>query len=220
MLGGGFPSGHVVLVTGLPGTGKTCLALQFLLEGVRRGEKGIFLSLEEEVPALLETARQFGWSVDGAVEHGMLKILRLDPKETRQSLHRIQGELAHELSSLGARRIVVDSVSLLNMLSDDEPSRRATLFALAAACRASGATTVLTAEADPVHAEVSRDGLSEYVADGVVVLGYRTAVDGHRVGLALRILKMRRTGHARTVQPYSIGPSGLFVDAKAVDLGG
>jgi KaiC/GvpD/RAD55 family RecA-like ATPase len=53
-----------------------------------------------------------------------------------------------------------------------------------------------------------------------VVLGYRTAVDGHRVGLALRILKMRRTGHARTVQPYSIGPSGLSVDAKAVDLGG
>jgi len=220
MLGGGFPSGHVVLVTGLPGTGKTCLALQFLLEGARRGEKGVFLSLEEEVPALLETARQFGWPVDGAVDRGQLKIVRLDPKETRQSLHRIQGELAHELTSLGARRIVVDSVSLLNMLSDDEPSRRATLFALAAACRASGATTVLTAEADPLHAEVSRDGLSEYVADGVVVLGYRTAVDGHRVGLALRILKMRRTGHARTVQPYSIGPNGLAVDAKAVDLGG
>jgi len=150
----------------------------------------------------------------------MLKVLRVDPKETRQSLHRIQGELGHELTSLGARRIVVDSVSLLNMLSDDEPGRRATLFALAAACRASGATTVLTAEADPLHAEVSRDGLSEYVADGVVVLGYRTAVDGHRVGLALRVLKMRRTAHARTVQPYTIGPNGLSVDAKAVDLGG
>jgi len=220
MLGGGFPGGHVVLVTGLPGTGKTCLALQYLLEGTRRGEKGVFLSLEEDVPQLLETARQFGWSVDAAVDRGLLKVVRLDPKETRQSLHRIQGELAHELTSLGARRIVVDSVSLLNMLSDDEPSRRSTLFALAAACRASGATTVLTAEADPLHAEVSRDGLSEYVADGVVVLGYRTAVDGHRVGLALRVLKMRRTAHARTVQPYSIGPSGLSVDAKAVDLGG
>ena len=220
MLGGGFPAGHVVLVTGLPGTGKTCFALQFLLEGARRGEKGVFLSLEEDVPQLLETARQFGWTVDPAVDRGLLKVVRLDPKETRQSLHRIQGELAHELTSLGARRIVVDSVSLLNMLSDDEPSRRGTLFALAAACRASGATTVLTAEADPLHPEVSRDGLSEYVADGVVVLGYRTAVDGHRVGLALRVLKMRRTSHARTVQPYAIGSNGLSVDAKAVDLGG
>ncbi len=220
MLGGGFPAGHVVLVTGLPGTGKTCFALQFLLEGVRRGEKAVFLSLEEDVPPLLETARQFGWPVDDAVAKGLLKVVRLDPKETHQSLRRIQGELGGELSSLGARRIVLDSVSLLNMLSDDEPSRRATLFALAAACRASGATTVLTAEADPLHAEVSRDGLSEYVADGVVVLGYRTAPDGHRVGLALRVLKMRRTSHARSVQPYAIGPNGIAVDAKAVDLGG
>ena len=220
MLGGGFPSGHVVLVTGLPGTGKTCFGLQFLMAGVAAGERGVFLSLEEDVAPLLESARQFRWPVDAAVNGGTLKVLRIDPKETRQSLHRIQGELGKELMSLGAKRIVVDSVSLLNMLSDDESGRRATLFALAAACRASGATTVLTAEADPVHAEVSRDGLSEYVADGVVVLGYRTAVDGHRVGLALRILKMRRTGHARSVQPYAIGPNGLSVDAKAVDLGG
>ncbi len=220
MLGGGFPSGHVVLVTGLPGTGKTCLGLQFLLAGAARGEKGVFLSLEEDVDPLLESARQFGWPVDAALAAGTFKVLRLDPKETRQSLHRIQGELGKELSGLGAQRIVLDSVSLLNMLSDDEPGRRVTLFALAAACRAAGATTLLTAEADPAHPDVSRDGLSEYVADGVLLLGYRTGADGHRVGLALRVLKMRRTAHVRTVQPYLIGPSGLAVDAKAVDFGG
>jgi circadian clock protein KaiC len=219
MLGGGFPTGHVVLVTGLPGTGKTCFGLQFLFAGAARGEKGVFLSLEEDAAPLLESARQFQWPVDAAVEKGLVKVLRLDPKQTHQSLHRIQGELGKELTSLGARRIVLDSVSLLNMLSDDEPSRRTTLFALAGACRDAGATTVLTAEADPLHPEVSRDGLSEYVADGVVLLGYSTNPDGHRVGLALRVLKMRRTAHVRTVQPYAIGPNGLAVDAKAVDFG-
>ena len=220
MVGGGFPAGHVVLVTGLPGTGKTCFGLQFLMAGVAKGEKGVFLSLEEDVAPLLESARQFRWAVDIAVSGGTLKVLRIDPKEARQSLHRIQGELGKELSALGAQRIVVDSVSLLNMLSDDESGRRATLFALAAACRETGATTVLTAEADPIHPEVSRDGLSEYVADGVLLLGYRTAADGHRVGLSLRVLKMRRTAHLRTVQPYTIGPNGISVDAKAVDFGG
>lgn len=218
MLGGGFPSGHVVLVTGLPGTGKTCFALQFLLAGAARGERGVFLSLEEDVPQLLESARQFGWPVDAAVEKSLLKVVRLDPRETRRSIQRIQGELAKELTNLKAQRIVLDSVSLLNMLADDEPNRRETLFALAKACRDAHATTVLTAEADPIHPEVSRDGLSEYVADGVVVLGYSTGADGRRVGLSLRVLKMRRTAHARTVQPYVIGPKGLVVDAKAVDF--
>ncbi len=220
MVSGGIPSGHVVLVTGLPGTGKTCFGLQFLMAGAADGEKGVFLSLEEDVAPLLESARQFHWPVDDAVSHGTVKILRIDPKETRQSLHRIQGELGRELTNLAARRIVVDSVSLLNMLSDDESGRRSTLFALAAACRESGATTVLTAEADPLHPEVSRDGLSEYVADGVILLGYRTGADGHRVGLSMRVLKMRRTSHVRTVQPYSIGANGIVVDAKAVDFGG
>ena len=220
MLGGGFPSGHVVLVTGLPGTGKTCFGLQYLLAGAAHGERGVFLSLEEDVAPLLETARQFHWPVDAALKDGTLQVLRIDPKETRQSLHRIQGELGKELTALKAHRIVVDSVSLLNMLSDDEASRRQTLFALAAACREAGATTVLTAEADPIHPEVSRDGLSEYVADGVILLGYRTGADGHRVGLALRVLKMRRTAHVRTVQPYAIGVAGIAVDAKAVDFGG
>lgn len=219
MLGGGLPAGHVVLVTGLPGTGKTCLALQFVLEGVQRGEKGVYLSLEEDVPQLVESARQFGWGIDAALEKGLLTIVRLDPKETKQGIHRIEGELGHELLQLKPKRIVLDSVSLLNMLADSEPGRRSTLFALAAACRATGATTLLTAEADPLHPEVSRDGLSEYVADGVVVLGYRTASDGHRVGLALRVMKMRRTNHVRSFQPYTIGPTGLVVDAKAVDLG-
>jgi KaiC/GvpD/RAD55 family RecA-like ATPase len=219
MLGGGLPNGHVVLVTGLPGTGKTCFGLQFLLSGAAKGEAGVYLSLEEESPALLASAREFGWPIDAAVAAGTVKVLRIDPKQTHQNLQRIQSDLGKELKSLAPKRVVVDSVSLLNMLSDDEPSRRATLFGLAAACRDSGATTVLTAEADPLHPAVTRDGLSEYIADGVVLLGYSTGEDGRRVGLSLRILKMRRTAHARTVQPYQIGPGGITVDAKAIDFG-
>lgn len=219
MLHGGIPKGHVVLLTGLPGTGKTCLALQFLLTGVARGEKGLFLSLEEEVSALSESAKGFGWPIEPALAEKKLTLLRLDPKETKGNLHRIQSDLPKELASMHLSRIVVDSVSLLNMLSDDEPSRRATLFALAAACRGAGATVIFTAEADPVHPEVTRDGLAEYVADGVILLGYSRGADGQKIGLALRILKMRRTAHARSVQPYAIRGNGLEVDAQAVDFG-
>ncbi len=219
MLGGGLPAGHVVLVTGLAGTGKTCFGLQFLFAGLAQGEKGLFLSLEEDARALTDSAKQFGWPVEDALAKQTLRFFRLDPKETDRNLHRIQSDLPKELASYGVKRIVVDSVSLLNMLSDTEAGRRNTLFTLAAACRAAGATTVFTAEANPLHPETSRDGLSEYVADGVILLGYSTAQDGHRVGLSLRILKMRRTAHVRSVQPYAITATGLRVDAKAVDFG-
>ncbi len=219
MLHGGVPQGAVLLVSGLPGTGKTCLGLGFLAEGLRRGEPGVFLSLEEEIDMLLETSRQFGWPFDAAVSEGTLKLLRLDPRETHQSLKRIQGELGADLRKLGAKRIVVDSVSLLEMLCENEVARRETLFALAGACRGAGATTVLIAEADPQHPEVTRDGLAEYVADGVILLGYSQTADGRRVGLSARILKMRRTHHVRSSQPYTIGPHGIEVDANAVDFG-
>jgi KaiC/GvpD/RAD55 family RecA-like ATPase len=78
---------------------------------------------------------------------------------------------------------------------------------------------VFTAEADPLHPGVSRDGLSEYVADGVILLGYSTAAEGRRIDLSLRILKMRRTDHARSVQPYWIRADGIEVDAQAIDFG-
>ncbi|MCI4370921.1 MAG: RAD55 family ATPase, partial [Thermoplasmata archaeon] len=93
MLGGGLPAGHVVLVTGLPGTGKTCFGLQFLFAGAARGEPGVYLSLEEEEPALLASARQFGWPVEAAVKAGHVKVMRLDPKQTHQNLQRIQSDL-------------------------------------------------------------------------------------------------------------------------------
>src|SRR6202142_3568246 len=149
MLKGGLPNGHVVLVTGLPGTGKSCLGLQFLMTGVARGETGVFLSLGEDEPALLASGRQFGWPMDEAVAKGLLKIVRLDPKETKSNLQRIQGNLGKELAQANAKRIVVDSVSLLNMLSDDEPGRRQVLFSFAAAGRGAGAPTLLTTKADP-----------------------------------------------------------------------
>jgi circadian clock protein KaiC len=219
MLQGGIPAGHLVLVTGLPGTGKTTLALQFLFAGIARGERGIFLSLDEDAESLMASARGFGLPIDAAMTDGRFEVLRLDPQETKQNIHRLQGEFVADLRRRGAQRLVVDSVSLLHMLSEDETGRRTTLFALASACREAGLTAIFTAEADPLHPEVSRDGLSEYIADGVLVLGYTRDNDGRRISLALRILKMRRTAHTRTVQPYAITARGIEVNAKAVDFG-
>jgi circadian clock protein KaiC len=218
MLNGGYPAGHMVLVVGPPGVGKTCLSLQFLMDGLARGEKGLYLSLEEDVAALQATATQFRWPLEEGMKKGLVKVVKLDAHDANRALTRIQGELPRELLAMAPRRMVVDSVSLLNMLAADKVSRRNVLFALTHACRAAGATTLLTAEADPRNPGTSRDGLSEYVADGVLVLGPTEDTASHSAGLQIRVLKMRRTAHVRTRQPYAIGASGITVDAHAKDF--
>jgi KaiC/GvpD/RAD55 family RecA-like ATPase len=219
MLGGGVPAGHVVLVLGTPGVGKTCLALQFLTAGVLRGEKGLYLSLEEESEALLASAAQFRWPLPDAARKGLLKLVRLDPQDANNALKRIKSQLPDELKSFGPKRIVVDSVSLLSALAPDDVERRNVLFALTRLCRQVGATTLLTAEANPLAPEVSRDGLGEYVADGVLLMTAIEDPKAHQAGLVVKVLKMRRTAHTRTRQPYIIGPKGIEVDARAVELG-
>jgi KaiC/GvpD/RAD55 family RecA-like ATPase len=220
MLNGGFPAGHVVLVLGPPGVGKTCFSLQFLSEGLARGEKVLYLSLEEEVEALLAAAAQFHWPLAEGVRKGSVKMVKLEPQDANNELKRIKSQLPNEIKAFGPRRIVVDSVSLLAALAPDEVERRNLLFVLAKMFRQVGATTILTAESNPLAPEISRDGMGEYVADGVVLLTPTEDPAAHRAGLAMKVLKMRRTAHVRTRQPYKIGPRGIEADARAVDFGG
>lgn len=220
MLQGGFPQGHVVLVLGTPGVGKTCLALQFASAGALRGEKTLYLSFEEEPEALLAAAAQFGWSLSEAMKKGTLKLVRIDPQDANNALKRIRSQFPLEVQAFGPRRIVIDSISLLSSLAPDEVERRSLLFTMARMCRQTGATTLMTAEANPLAPEVSRDGLGEYVADGVLLLFPTEDPQAHRAGLAVKVLKMRRTAHTRTRQPYRFGARGIEVDAKAVDFGG
>jgi len=219
MLKGGFPQGHVVLVLGPPGVGKTTMGLQFISDGLAKEEKGLYLSLEEEVSALEAEGRQFSWPIGDALHKGKLKMVKLDPRQARDSMKRIMSELPRELEDWKPKRIVIDSVSLLSLLADGEAQRREALFEIGNACRKCGATTLMIGESDPLHPQASRDGLSEYVADGVILLNYQDDPDRRRVGLVLQVVKMRRTVHARTRQPYTIGSRGIEVDAKAVDLG-
>jgi KaiC domain protein len=218
MLRGGFPVGHVVVVLGPAGAGKTCFGLQFIANGLARDERGLYISLEEDVSALMATAKQFSWPLEDGVKRGKLKVVRLEPRQANSSMKRIAGELPRDLEEWKPKRIVIDSVSLLCLLASGDEQRRQTLFELATACRNCGATTVMIAESDPVNTGTSRDGLSEYVADGVILLNYQAEADKRQIDLVMRVVKMRRTAHVRTRQPYIIGPHGIEVDSKAVDL--
>jgi KaiC domain protein len=215
MLQGGLPENHIVVVMGSFGTGKTTFGLQFLLEGLRNNEPCIFISLEEDKESITKNAFSFGWDLTEALDKKKLGLFKLEPSDAKSTITRIKSELPKFVKSFGAKRVVVDSVSLLNMMFSDDNDRRSNLFNLCQLLRSTGATTLLTAEVKDDNPRSSRDGLAEYTADGVLLLQSDENREGGEVQLTIRILKMRRTAHSRRVKPYSITDKGIVVHAGA-----
>lgn len=215
MLQGGLPENHIVTVMGSFGTGKTTFGLQFLMEGLKEDQPCIFISLEEDKDSILKNAASFGWDLSGPLDTKKLGLFKLEPSDAKNTVLRIKSELPKFIKSFGAKRVVLDSVSLLNMMFSDESERRSNLFNLCQLLRSTGATSLLTAEVKDENPRSSRDGLAEYTADGVLLLQSEESKEGGEIQLTIRILKMRRTGHSRRVKPYSITDKGITVHAGA-----
>jgi KaiC domain protein len=215
MLQGGFPENHIVVLMGSFGTGKTTFGLQYLVEGLKTGEPCIFISLEEDKESVTRNAASFGWDLSGAIESKKLGLFKLEPSDAKTTVTRIKSDLPKFVKSFGAKRVVIDSVSLLNMMFSDDTERRSNLFNLCQLLRSTGATSLLTAEVKDENPRSSRDGLAEYTADGVLLLQSEENKEGGEVQLTVRILKMRRIAHSRRVKPYSITDKGIVVHAGA-----
>jgi KaiC domain protein len=215
MLEGGLPKSHTVVVMGSFGTGKTTFGLQFVSEGLRQGERGIYITLEEDERSIIDDAKSFGWDLKPAVDAKKLVIVKLEPTDAKTTISRIKSELPEFVKSFGATRIVIDSISLLNMLFETEHDKRTNLFNLAQMIKKTGATCLMTAEVKDDNPMASRDGLIEYIADGVISLRYDEPKERSEIQLTLRIVKMRRINHSRRVKPYSITNKGIEVHSGA-----
>ena len=210
MLGGGVPRGHIITVMGSFGTGKTTFGMQFLMQGLINGEKGIFISLEEGPDSIIANAAAFGWDLRPYLKEKKLTIVKLEPADAKATVTRIKSELPEFIRKSNATRVVIDSVSLLNMLFADDAERRARLFGLCQQLKTTEATCVFTAEVKDDNPRSSRDGLVEYVSDGVIGLRFNERENGD-VQLVIQIIKMRRLPHPRSIKPYSITDQGIEV---------
>jgi KaiC domain protein len=213
MLGGGIPKGQIIALLGSCGTGKTTMSLQFIWTGLKKGEKCIFISLEEDEEDITRNAMNYGWDLKPHLEDKTLTLVKLEPSDAKATLGRIRSELPTYIKSTGASRVVFDSISLLSMLFDSDPDRRSGLFELCKQMKNSGTTALFTAEVDPDNPNVSRDGLVEYVADGVILLRYNEV--NNDIHLSVRIVKLRRSNHQRRIKPYNITARGIEVLDRA-----
>src|SRR5256886_4593091 len=146
MLGRGVPAGHIITVLGSFGTGKTTFALQFLMQGLINGEKGVFISLEEDVDSVVANAASFGWDLKKYLKEKKLHIVKLEPVDAKTTVTRIRSELPDFIKRSGASRVAIDSISLLNMLFADDTERREETVSVCQKAQSTPAPFVFTPE--------------------------------------------------------------------------
>ncbi|AOW80986.1 circadian clock protein, KaiC [Halodesulfurarchaeum formicicum] len=211
MIQEGVPDRSLMAVIGGAGTGKTTFALQFLQEALRNDGKAVFITLEENRERILRSASQKGWDFEAAVADGSLAVLDLDPVDMANSLTSIRSELPRLVGDFEADRLVLDSVSLLEMMYDDQATRRTEIYDFANALKRAGVTTLVTSEASEETAYASRFGIIEYLTDAVFVLQYVRPEDFQETRLAVEIQKIRDANHARESKPYELTSGGIEV---------
>ena len=212
--GGGLPSGRPTLLCGGAGCGKTLLAMEFLMRGATQyGEPGVFMAFEETAPELAQNVRSLGFDLDELIRRkkvfvDFVRIERAEIQETGDyDLEGLFVRLDHAIKTIGARRVVLDTIEALFGGFSNEAVLRAELRRLFHWLKDKGVTAVITGERG--ERTLTRQGLEEYVSDCVIFLDHRVVnqVSTRR----LRIVKYRGTVHGTNEYPFLIDESGITV---------
>lgn len=207
ILGGGLPSQSVTTLVGQPGTGKTILSLQFLYEGAKKGENGIFLTLEELAQDILEQGECLGWGISELVKDRNLVIKHINPSTVR--FPALFESLADKVKKENVKRLVIDSATTLWMFSlkhgtQTDSAKRQQLWQILRDIRELGCTTILTAEARRGEGSewYTRDTVSEFLCDVLILLDKN--ILGEIETRTLAVLKARKTGYLGGAHTFEI----------------
>lgn len=208
MLEGGLPEFSSTVLEGGTGTGKTTLALSFLVEGARKGEPGLFLTMDETRAQAIKLAAGRGWELHPLIDQGLLEVVYVSPLNyVADALLQLAKKSVEELK---AKRVVVDSLNSLNLSIAAEGRNQELVYALVKTFRAMGVTSILTNETPQLlgTSELSGHGLSA-IADNIIMLRY--AEIESRLARAISVLKVRGSGHAETLRELFIRPDTVEV---------
>ena len=208
MLTGGVIPGYIVLVAGSTGTGKTTLGLQFLCDGVARGEKAMLVSFEERPEKIARLAAGYGFDLDAMAEKGLLRIVHRMPAGllADQFLH----ELNAELRGFQPARVVLDSLTDLGFAVRDPGRLQDATWTLANMIESAGATALMTNEIPDVMGQFTiSDVHLSIIADGIVLLRY-VEIESE-MQRAISVLKMRGVDHDKNIRRFTVTDRGLEI---------
>ena len=210
LLFGGMPKGRAYLVSGEPGTGKTIFSLQYLLTGVKSGEKAIYITIDEKPEHIILDAQALGWDLKPYLEQGLLQIIDItshfsSAKNETLNVTQIVEDIIGYVKKSGAKRLAIDPIAPLIFNDKAFPDViefiRTLIFAIE---DNSGCTTLLTSYVPVGSEKVSILGIEEFASSGIIVLKLIT-LNNKRIR-TIGIRKMRGTRIDLTEYSYEILP--------------
>jgi len=211
---GGLPRGQSLLVTGGTGTGKSTFAMQFIYRGAELfDEPGIYVTMEETIPSIMNNALSHGWKIETLQKKDKIALIDVSPA-TNGLLRRIDpsdifSNISAACEKIGAKRIVIDPITVFGMQSENAIQLRQDMLRFSSLLKQLDVTTLFVTEIPEDSQGLSRYGIEEFIADGVVVL-YYARVGGLRVR-GIEIRKLRGSSHKEGTFPIKIGAAGLVV---------
>lgn len=211
---GGLPSGRPTLICGAAGSGKTLFSMEFLVHGATEyDEPGVFVAFEEKAEELAINVASLGFDLnqmqlDGQIRIDHVRVERSEIEETGEyNLDGLFIRLAYAIDSIGAKRVVLDTVESLFAGLTNQAVLRSELRRLFEWLKEKDVTTIITGEKG--EASLTRQGLEEYVSDCVILLDHR--VDNKISTRILRIVKYRGSVHGTNEYPFLIDEDGISV---------
>jgi len=224
LLHGGFPKNSITLVSGTPGSGKTILCFQYIDAGLKNGEKCLFLSSDDRIENIIHQAHELRFDFQSAMDTGQLTFMYLDLDKS--TVHK---EMEDEISRGNYNRVVLDSLTPLaetpvwvtsggkeiipserSMTApvfpvDSVPATRIHVRRMMSILNEGNCTTLVTSEIPEGSHSLSRDSISEFLTDGIVLLDLDTTMDRRK----LTVRKMRGTKHTLKPQNIEIAEGGI-----------
>lgn len=213
LMEGGVVKNSVNLLAGQTGTGKTIFGCQYLLHGAKKGEKGLYISLEQKEDDIINDVQRFSWGEE-FLNNIKNKKLIIVYTEFPNNIKELNDRIYSQVKKFGIKRLVLDSVSIATMgwkQTMEINILRRDLFDLMDSTKKMGVTSMLITEIPETDIKaLSRFGFEEFIVDSIIKLHYLEYAAGE-LNRSLIIRKMRRTEHGADIYPMEISNKGIIV---------
>jgi KaiC/GvpD/RAD55 family RecA-like ATPase len=231
LLDGGIPKNNILLISGGAGTGKTIMSLQYIYNGAKLyNEPGVYVSTDQTEDEIRNQAKAFGWDLKDLEKKKMIRLMHIDITTVKD--HEYLRKISAMIKSIKAKRLVLDSMTTLTeFLAPSEIKDNSKLFDMMGSVipvsmtetmlakntiakvikqfKDTNCTAVVTSELPETTNWLSRDTVSEFLCDGVILLHYMAL--GEKDFSHLEVRKMRQTKHKRGTFELHFTPKGLEV---------